>query len=725
MVMMMLMTTTTIIITAQKRREALEIAIRHSRELFQDEFGSAFAAMRVDDHVEVHPMDDQRFKNWISGLYYKEEDDLLSEENLKKIVRILTSRAEFDSTIPKHKLDLRVRGYNNNYDDDNAVGSAVGNVGNVDNVGGINGKELAENFDTIYYDLTNRKWEMIKITPEGWDIDRSDNNPPILFRRYGSEKPQPYPDRHYKPDILDRSLDLINLKQEYKEMQKQLLKPYVISMFYPNILPKPVLVLVAPQGAAKTTAFDLLKDIADPSATLTSSIPKEDHNLIQYMEHNYISYFDNVSDLSNEKSDIICRAVTGSSNTKRKLYENDGDIIYNGRRIVGLNGITNAATRPDLLERGLAIELDEITKKDRKLLRIIWRKYLELKPKLLAFCLDVISEVMKERKKWEGIDDDFFGMEELITQHGGLPRMADWAILAEQISAIIARKEDKPYTPGTFLVAFDKNLEILNSEALKSSLVAEALITFMTFREAMGKGIDIARYGDGFTHWEGSPTVLLSELNRFIEDQPDVGINVKSRAWVQDPAVLGKEIARIAPNLRSLGIIIDSKRTEKNILYRIMKLPTLPTFPTGGDNSRSNEGQNPVGSDVGKPTGLPTTEGGDNHAQNDPAVGNVGNVGKSQELMGGGEAKTSNNYKNNIPYEIIQKAMLDNQGSNNKGYLTKDDFIYASIMEPNWHCSEDQAEQVFYALLEEGKIAEIEPRKYKSNNAHQAEEQEG
>ena len=100
---------------------------------------------------------------------------------------------------------------------------------------------------------------------------------------------------------------------------------------------------------------------------------------------------------------------------------------------------------------------------------------------------------------------------------------------------------------------------------------------------------------------------------------------------MHDPAVLGKEIAGIAPNLRDLGIIIDSHRTEKNVIYTITKLPTLPTVPTGGDNSRSNEGQNPVGSDVGKPTGLPTAEEGENHAQNDMAVGNVGNVGKIEK----------------------------------------------------------------------------------------------
>jgi hypothetical protein len=68
---------------------------------------------------------------------------------------------------------------------------------------------------------------------------------------------------------------------------------------------------------------------------------------------------------------------------------------------------------------------------------------------------------------------------------------------------------------------------------------------------------------------------------------------------------------------------------------------------------------------------------------------------------------------------VMSKAMLDSQGSNNKGYLTKDDFVYTAIMEPNWHFTEDQAEQVFYALIEEGKLIEIEQGKYELNTTQE------
>ena len=127
--------------------------------------------------------------------------------------------------------------------------------------------------------------------------------------------------------------------------------------------------------------------------------------------------------------------------------------------------------------------------------------------------------------------------------------------------------------------AFYKNREILNIEALKSSLPAEALLAFMTEQEVMNKG----------TTWEGSSTMLLATLNEYITaNEQTVRINIKSKAWPQDPALFGKELARIKTNLRPWGIEIESYRTNKNVLHKITKLPTQPTLPTQDHNSRSN-----------------------------------------------------------------------------------------------------------------------------------------
>jgi hypothetical protein len=73
--------------------------------------------------------------------------------------------------------------------------------------------------------------------------------------------------------------------------------------------------------------------------------------------------------------------------------------------------------------------------------------------------------------------------------------------------------------------------------------------------------------------------------------------------------------------------MIQSKRTESNVIYHITKMPTLPTLSTYREKPRSDDGQNPGSSDVGKPTGLPTGDNGQDCVQNDLRCRDVENVG--------------------------------------------------------------------------------------------------
>lgn len=52
--------------------------------------------------------------------------------------------------------------------------------------------------------------------------------------------------------------------------------------------------------------------------------------------------------------------------------------------------------------------------------------------------------------------------------------------------------------------------------------------------------------------------------------------------------------------------------------------------------------------------------------------------------------------------------MTENQGDN-KGFFTKDDFIYILLMLP------DQTEQTLCVFVEESELQEIEPGRYKPN----------
>ena len=74
-------------------------------------------------------------------------------------------------------------------------------------------------------------------------------------------------------------------------------------------------------------------------------------------------------------SDTLCRACTGAGFSKRELYTDDDDVIYNFRRCPGLNGINIVAHKPDLLDRSLLFRLEHIPKKDRRDEETLWRDF--------------------------------------------------------------------------------------------------------------------------------------------------------------------------------------------------------------------------------------------------------------------------------------------------------------------------------------------------------------
>jgi hypothetical protein len=90
-----------------------------------------------DGHVELHPMDESKFKNWISGIFYSKHSELLNDDDLKKIVRILTAKAEFDGNIPRRSLDIRVRGFNESEYNNNNSCSSNYNINNVMSVSSV------------------------------------------------------------------------------------------------------------------------------------------------------------------------------------------------------------------------------------------------------------------------------------------------------------------------------------------------------------------------------------------------------------------------------------------------------------------------------------------------------------------------------------------------------------------------------------------------------------
>ena len=313
-----------------KNQLALRLVEENVKKLFTDQFGDAYAAVKVNEHIETLRIKGSRFSNWLARVYYEKTKDVIGTENIKNIKSVVEAQADFGGV--ERKLYLRV--------------------------GCITDPQtgLVQSY-TIYYDLANKDWQVVKITEDGWQIEQS----PILFRRYGSTGIQVIPSKEYPENIFDQFISLINVKTNE---QKLLLKSYIISLFVPEI-PKPIQMLYGEQGSAKTSEQEAIKDLVDPSPILTVTFPRDINELVQKLMHNYVCFFDNISFIQPWVSDQLCRAVTGGGFSKRELYSDDNDIIYNFRRCIGFNGVNLAATKADLLDRGLIMQLERIPEDKR------------------------------------------------------------------------------------------------------------------------------------------------------------------------------------------------------------------------------------------------------------------------------------------------------------------------------------------------------------------------
>jgi len=485
---------------------ALEIAEKYTQKLFMDEYKTPYAAIPIDDHLEIFAINSKNFRDWCRMKIYENQAKIVNTETLKEMSSLLSAQAQFKN---KEQINLHLRTSSR-----------------------INNGELE-----WYYDLTNKHWQFIKITSRYWDIIKNE----IIFKRYNNQQPQVYPIKDYEQDIFDKFMKLVNIKADDEE-SKLLLKIYIVCLLIPDIQ-KPVLMLHGSQGSAKSSLQEMIKILVDPCVVKTFSFPRDINELIQQLNHNQIVYYDNISIIKDYISDQLCRAVSGSGSSKRQLYTDDNDVIYSFKRCVGFNGINLGATKPDLLDRGLIIELERIDESKQLKPEDLWKKFEEIRPQLLGYILDILVKVLEWKNN--------VNRPELVLDR--LPRMAEFAEYGEIISRCMGN-------PGNlFIHAYRKNIQLQSREVIDASPIAPAIIELMNRRND--------------DDWIGNATILLSELEYNAET---LKIDTKGKYWPKSPNSLSRRLKEIKVNLKQYGIEIEYSHDGKQRIITIRKVTLIP-----------------------------------------------------------------------------------------------------------------------------------------------------
>ena len=111
---------------------------------------------------------------------------------------------------------------------------------------------------------------------------------------------------------------------------------------------------------------------------------------------------------------------------------------------------TLALSEPDALDRSMMIELDRISKENRKVESDIMAEFMQLRPQLLGYIFDILVKALQIKSTIKLND---------------LPRMADFALWGEAIARAMGYKDLE------FIQAYYENIGKQNIEAIESQSI--------------------------------------------------------------------------------------------------------------------------------------------------------------------------------------------------------------------------------------------------------------
>ena len=455
-----------------------DIPLFHSGE-------DVYATISVGSHHENWPVRSRGFKRWLSQMFYLIAEKSPSSEALNSTLITIEGKGQFSG--PETKVFVR----------------------------------LAYHDNRLYLDLGNEDWKAVEVTPVGWQII---DDPPVKFVRPGGMLPLPTPSKNGDIGELHKFL---NIKDE---SQFILIASWLVGAIHPSG-PYTILVINGEQGSGKSTAARALRNIIDPNKSPIRSLPRNERDLSISARNGWIMAYDNISGIPNMLSDAFCRLTTGGGLTTRKLYTDIDETIFDAKRPLILNGITDMINRHDLADRCIYITFPPIPREKRGMEKNIKKAFQESLPIILGGVLDAASMALRRQDKIE--------MREV-----GLSRMADFH------AWVIAAEPALPWSDGSFSDAYKNNRTNIVEMSVQGSVVGNILTTWF----------------EDMVFWEGTPTELLAELEEVAEEKIK-----KLKEWPPDATRLGRRITQISSFMRRCGIDIQVDRSKKKRLYRITK----------------------------------------------------------------------------------------------------------------------------------------------------------
>lgn len=283
------------------------------------------------------------------------------------------------------------------------------------------------------------------------------------------------------------------------------------------------------QDSGKSSASELIKTLVDPTDPLLSIPPKTPMDVIIMANSSYFLGYDNLSGISNDLADFFCSVVYGISYSKRSLYTNDDEIVYNLKRDILFNGIEELSKRADFLDRVVQVELASIKPEYRKSKTLLQQEMAHDTPYLLHGIYDLLSEVLEVLP---------------TVQLTYLPRMADFARIGIAIEKVLELKD------GTFLSVYHNNiLERTQNTFWEDELCCLIFEALNSHRRHDTSGLYTT---------DGALRGTAMELNKFLFQRLS-----KGKYSPRTAQGFGAYLKRVEPLLKLKGIKVDYDRSAE------------------------------------------------------------------------------------------------------------------------------------------------------------------
>lgn len=300
----------------------------------------------------------------------------------------------------------------------------------------------------IAYFLADEQWTTLFIKETGWKVGKSKK---VKFTK------SPLDDAQVMPVPGG---DLLLLLRRYINMNDEdffLFSVYMVQAFS-RTSSHFAAIISSDKGTGKSTLTKLLRSIIDPSKAGVPLMPSNDGDLKTLLGNSYLVCFDNTAVLTARFSNILCAAITGTKEAKRKLYTDSDQVVLNLHNLVVINGIDIVPYQSDLAERSLLFELRKISKEERMTDAAFWTAFQKDRPMILGAIMDTLVKAIQI-------------LPTIQTQ--SLHRMADANLEMLAIAVALGKTEQE------FQELLEKNNQKLQESYAENNAFVNAIVDFV------------------------------------------------------------------------------------------------------------------------------------------------------------------------------------------------------------------------------------------------------